>query len=135
MHSYDQYSVQFVFTALGSYLNSHPIHLHGHTFHVVDIGYPEYNQTTGFITCQNRNTECSNCYGPQCPECNPKRCTKPSWTTYKEHPSFATSNKTIQKDTVIVPAGSCVVINFLSDNPEFLFISKSTNGSYCQRSI
>ena len=115
-------TVQFVFTALGSYLNSHPIHLHGHTFHVVDIGYPEYNQTTGFITCQNRKIECGNCYGPRRPECNPKQCTKPSWASNKEHPSFTISSKTIRKDTVIVPAGGYVVINFLSDNPGYWFL-------------
>ena len=39
-------TVQFVLSAIGAYNNAHPIHLHGHTFHVVDVGYPEYDPQT-----------------------------------------------------------------------------------------
>ena len=42
-------TVQFVFSAVGTYMNSHPIHLHSHTFHIVHTGYPEHDAETGFI--------------------------------------------------------------------------------------
>ena len=48
---YDE-TIQFVLTSP----QAHPIHLHGHTFHVVDIGYPTYDPDTGFVSEHNRYT-------------------------------------------------------------------------------
>ena len=39
-------TIQLVLSAIGKWTNSHPIHLHGHSFQVAHIGYPEYNNTT-----------------------------------------------------------------------------------------
>ena len=117
-------TVQFVLTALGSYQNAHPIHLHGHTFHVVHVGYPEYKPSTGFVDPDrhNRDISCSDCQDkPQDSGCNPKRCTQPSWTN-NNPPHFTINSTTIRKDTVIVPAGGYVVINFISDNPGHWFL-------------
>ena len=117
-------TIQFVLTALGSYQNAHPIHLHGHTFHVVDIGYPEYDNTTGFIIADKHSKaiQCedeSYCAGKE--ECDSDRCTKPSWNP-AYMPTLSIEPDTIRKDTVIVPAGGYVVINFISDNPGFWFM-------------
>jgi len=39
---------QIVLLDLGSGRGfSHPVHIHGHSFYVVKMGYPEYNSTTG----------------------------------------------------------------------------------------
>ena len=46
-------TVQYVLTALGAYDNAHPINLHGHTFHVVKVGYPSYNSSTVFFSKKN----------------------------------------------------------------------------------
>ena len=113
-------TVQMVFSAIGVRDNAHPIHLHGHTFHVVGVGYPEYNSTTGFIGNHTSDIYCDdvNCGNEGC---NPKRCTRPSWAESFE-PDFSIDSKTVRKDTVMVPAGGYVVINFISDNPGWWFL-------------
>ena len=105
-------TVQFVFSVIGQGGQSaHPVHLHGHSFHVAGIFYPQSDETNPDdsvstnpdITCQN----------------NP-RCTDPMWTN---NGSEVTITKwTIRKDTVIVPPGGYVVIRFLADNPAYWFM-------------
>ena len=108
-------TIQLVLTAIGAYHNAHPIHLHGHTFHVVHVGYPEYNSTNGFV---GNHTSDIYCDDKTCSNegCDPKRCTRPKWEETFEN-CFEIDNKTVRKDTVMVPAGGYVVINFISDNP------------------
>ena len=133
-------TVQFVLTSLGEIDSVHPIHVHGHTFHVVKVGYPSYDNSTGFIkkksgpecngqlkvkSVHNPDIECGDsCGGSQCPTetgCDPSRCTKPGWRN-GQPPSLTINNRTIRKDTVMVPAGGYVVINFISDNPGYWFL-------------
>ena len=111
-------TIQMVFSAIGVYNNSHPIHFHGHTFHVVHVGYPEYNQTTGFIGKHNSDIYCDDIHCTK-EGCDKRRCTRPSW---REPMHFSIDSHTIRKDTVIVPAGGYVVINFLSNNPGYWFL-------------
>ena len=117
-------TVQFVLSALGRYQNAHPIHLHGHTFHVVHIGYPEYNETTGFVN-PNRHSPDIQCGDSSAcmldSQCDLKRCTKPSWAN-NISPSLSIDSKTMRKDTLIIPAGGYAVINFISDNPGHWFM-------------
>ena len=110
-------TVQMVFSAVGVVGSVHPIHLHGHTFHVVDVGYPEYD-SKGFIANHNSDIHCDDI---DCIEegCVPGRCTRPSWALPKE---FSIDAKTVRKDTVMVPGGGYVVINFISDNPGWWFL-------------
>ena len=112
-------TVQMVFSSMGAFLSAHPIHLHGHTFHVVAVGYPEYDDTTGFVKKRNSDISCAdvNCTKEGCVN---ESCTRPSWKT--EPMNFDINNRTIRKDTVMVPAGGYVVINFLSDNPGQWFL-------------
>ena len=114
------HTVQLVLSQLGHILSAdtHPIHLHGHAFHVVYVGYPEYDSDTGFISAFSTDIQCAD---QNCTEdgCNPFGCTQPSWRT---RPAFAINETTVRKDTVIIPAGGYVVINFLSDNPGFWFL-------------
>jgi len=107
-----------VFSSIGAFQAVHPIHLHGHTFHVVHVGYPEYNSTTGFITSHNSDICCDDV---QCTKhrCDPTRCTRPSWERKME---FSINSRTVRKDTVMVPSGGYVVINFISDNPGWWFL-------------
>ena len=128
-----QQTVQIVLSALGAYDNAHPIHLHGHTFHVVKVGYPPYDSATGFIkqkkdgqrdvSIHNSDISCDD--ESMCailgPDCNSRRCTKPRWTN-NQPPPMSIDNRTIRKDTVMVPAGGYVVINFLSNNPGHWFL-------------
>ena len=112
-------TVQFVFSNVGRNNHSHPIHLHGHSFHVVHVGYPKYNQTTGFVEEHNKDISCDdvNCTKDGC---DSKRCTRPSWANPPPH--FSITASTVRKDTVSVPAGGYVVINFISDNPGHWFL-------------
>ena len=113
-------TVQMVFSAIGVRDNAHPIHLHGHTFHVVHVGYPEYGSATGFIGNHTSDIDCDdiNCDNVGCDQ---SRCTRPSWAKTFE-PDFSIDSKTVRKDTVMVPAGGYVVINFISDNPGWWFL-------------
>ena len=112
-------TVQMVFSSMGAFLSAHPIHLHGHTFHVVAVGYPEYDNITGFVKKRNSDISCAdvNCTKEGCVK---ESCTRPSWKT--EPMNFTINRRTIRKDTVMVPAGGYVVINFLSDNPGQWFL-------------
>lgn len=110
-------TIHFVLSAVGVYANSHPVHLHGHSFQVAHIGYPDYDNATGFIVNHSRDIMCeeAGCMAP----CIPERCTRPRWAM---RPDISITGKTIRKDTVIVPAGGYVVISFISDNPGYWFM-------------
>ena len=126
-----QKTVQLVFSALGGINSVHPIHLHGHTFHVAKIGYPEYDPVTGFIkrdengvSVHNSDITCDDkimCSSPGS-ECDPTKCTKPRWTNPSNPPVTTVNDRTIRKDTIMVPAGGYVAINFKSDNPGQWFL-------------
>ena len=86
---------------------AHPVHLHGHSFHVVKIGYPNYT-SDGKLNDTNPDLECDN------------PCERaPTW---RNEPDITINDKTIRKDTVIVPAGGYVVIDFIADNPGNWFL-------------
>ena len=112
-------TVQFVFSSIGERSTPHPIHLHGHTFHVVHIGYPEYHACSGFIGEHNSDIVCNENCSDRNPMCDEEKCTRPRWS---KNQTFSINETTVRKDTVIVPAGGYVVINFLSNNPGYWFI-------------
>ena len=116
-------TIQLVFSAIGAISGAHPIHLHGHTFHVVKVGYPGYDNTTGFIASHNADIYCDDidlCLQSGNEDCDPRRCTKPRWAG--NPPDMSIDQNTVRKDTVIVPAGGYVVINFISNNPGYWFL-------------
>ena len=118
-------TIMMVFSAVGDVarrLNdfSHPIHLHGHSFHVLHIGHGEYDETGKL----SGNSPDVNCGGGVF-------CRKPNWAngTMPEAVKQAAAglngrirNTIIQKDTVIVPAGGYVVVAFQADNPGYWFL-------------
>ena len=105
-------TIRFIFSTAGLSVNnrrfSHPIHLHGHFFHVVKVGYGVYNATNGRgmkptkdILCQEGSTK--------------SFCIKPYWNGMG--PEIFIDQHTIQKDTVVLPALGYVIIHFKSTNP------------------
>ena len=82
---------------------AHPVHIHGHSFHVVGVGYPQYNFSTGFYVADNRDIKCIN-----------SRCTRLQW---RKPVALTLDRPVVKKDTVIVPAGGYTVIRFRADNP------------------
>jgi len=95
-------------------IRHHPIHLHGHSFHVLKIGFGSYNQSTGEYLSENTDIHCRTQY-----------CNQPQWKSSiaggNDVPGLKTT-KPIQKDTLMVPVGAYAVIRFKSDNPGKWFL-------------
>ena len=117
-------SIQMVFSAIGPDLDpttaqnffaaSHPIHLHGHQFHVVDIQFGEYNED-GMLT---RGNDAIACGGTNV-------CTNPSWVQGRDYSigrSGKISSTAPRKDTIFIPAGGYVVVYIQSDNPGYWYL-------------
>ena len=108
-------TIQMVWTNHGiKGIRHHPIHLHGHSFHVLKIGFGKYNQSTGQYLGENTDINCPTSY-----------CNQPKWKNGIDGgnnvPGLKTA-KPIQKDTLMVPAGAYAVIRFRSDNPGKWFL-------------
>lgn len=99
---------------------THPIHLHGYHFYVAAVGYGRYDPSTGFVVTTNPNLSCRKDESDSA-SFSEERCTTLHWR--KGHkPSIRVNPYTLRKDTVIVPKGGYVVIEFLSNNPGFWFL-------------
>ena len=90
-------------------LDPHPIHMHGHNFAVLAMGYPTYNTTTGRHLSDNEDIEC-----------NTLLCSKPAWREGRA-PTLNLVDPPV-KDVLIIPAGGYAVIRFRTDNPGFWFM-------------
>ncbi|XP_061185783.1 uncharacterized protein LOC133193882 [Saccostrea echinata] len=102
-------TIQFVFFTRGIKA-PHPIHFHGHQFHVVKIGYPEYDPITGNATAPNQDIRCLN-----------DDCTEATWANPSWHygvPGLNLKNPPL-KDTVNIPWGGYVVVRITADNPGY----------------
>ena len=117
-------TIMMVFSATGDHeegLNSfsHPIHLHGHSFHIVHIGHGRYFPN-GTLQGNSPDIDCR----------GDLMCRNPQWTggvipiplRNKAGANGRIRNTAIQKDTVIVPAGGYVVVAFKADNPGYWFL-------------
>lgn len=87
---------------------SHPIHFHGHQFHVVKVGYPYYDPITGFNFAPSSDIRCHN------DDCSNATWMDPSW--HHGIPDLNLKNPPV-KDTVNIPMGGYVVIRFSANNP------------------
>ena len=111
--TYYKKTVRFVWSSLntssvGSF--AHPVHLHGHSFHVVKIGHGKY-APNGSLTTPTTDLECeAPCLRP------------PTWANGEPPEGLEITNTTIRKDTIIVPAGGYVVIDFIANSPGYWFL-------------
>ncbi len=108
-------TIQFVLTNLGDPVNekaAHPIHLHGHSFHVVGIYYGAYNDSSGRLIRNNENVTCG----------DDPSCTDPHWTGPHAQVDGTVNDTTIRKDTIIVPPGGYVVLRFIANNWGFWYM-------------
>ncbi len=106
-------AILFVLSAVGSDSRgdfSHPVHLHGHSFSVLDVQHGTY-RPDGTLNVTNPNVMCNN-----------ELCRSPQWQSSFSPSNYSNANMRILKDTVIVPAGGYVVIAFLADNPGYWFM-------------
>ena len=102
----------------------HSMHLHGHYFYVVAVGYGDYNEN-GIYTTASEDTKCI-------VRSNNETCPKYFTTVEKENGElkqeikwkndvrFNTQNKRlVRKDSLTVPYGGYIVVRFIVDNPGF----------------
>ncbi|XP_041347612.1 laccase-1-like [Gigantopelta aegis] len=102
--------VQMVFSNMGNGRGyAHPVHLHGHSFYVLKMGFPDYNPNGTIIGPDNQDIECGGSY-----------CNSAAWRENKE-PAL-NFDKPPLKDTIVVPSGGYVVIRFRADNPGLWFL-------------
>ncbi len=115
---YDK-TIQLVFSAVGEDSRFfHPIHLHGHRFFVVATGYGTYSDDTGFL---NKSSQDISCNGENDEPIDEVFCSY-NITWRENQPTISLDQYTVQKDTVIVPAGGYVVVHYISNNPGFWFL-------------
>ncbi|XP_062618571.1 uncharacterized protein LOC134280159 [Saccostrea cucullata] len=106
--------IDFVLFSFSDRKAAHPVHLHGHHFHVLKIGYPPYDIKTGNATARNPEITCFN------EPCTKAAWTNPGWNSGKI-PGLNLVNPPI-RDTVVVPANGYVIIRLRADNPGFWFM-------------
>ncbi len=94
---------------------AHPVHLHGHSFHVLYVGYGTYNAMNALVDPSPDVT----CDGD-------RLCRNPTWGPGGQPNEVTTAirniNTRILKDTVNVPAGGYVAVAFPADNPGYWFL-------------
>ncbi|XP_046357778.2 laccase-5-like [Haliotis rufescens] len=109
-------TVQMVFLNMGNGKGwSHPIHLHGHSFYVLKMGYAIQNSSTYQIEGSNMDISCNGD-----PFCNAPTFENSSWTG-DNIPGLELKNPP-RKDTIIVPTGGYAVVRIRADNPGLWFM-------------
>ncbi|XP_066917252.1 uncharacterized protein [Clytia hemisphaerica] len=87
-------------------MGHHPVHLHGHSFHVLKQGFGVMDNQTNLIADLNQDIICDN-----------KPCSRQHWKD--DMTQRLNFDQPPVKDTVIVPSSGYVVVRFRSDNPGF----------------
>ena len=110
-------TVRIVISTVGEERNdNHPFHIHGHSVHVLSVGYGEYSSENGSLTKSSRDLTCT-ANGDDADILDDIRCPNPRFRF--PNTSFPLDQFTVRKDTFIVPAGGYVVVQFRSDNPGY----------------
>ncbi|XP_048741744.2 uncharacterized protein LOC125655475 isoform X1 [Ostrea edulis] len=109
-------TIQFVFLNMGKGKSwSHPIHMHGHSFQVLKMGYGNYNISSGEFVSQNLDIDCGGGTTQDQSFCNNATWSDQSWRN-GNIPGLNLVDPP-HKDTVIVPSGGYVVVRIKADNP------------------
>ena len=110
-------TIQIVMTNLGNGAGiSHPIHMHGHQFYVMKMGYASQNQVSGILTNMTYNSDIY-CDTPQC---NDPQWRNQSWNNGNV-PGMNMKNPP-RKDTIIIPTGGYAVVRIRSNNRGWWFM-------------
>ncbi|XP_065673687.1 uncharacterized protein LOC105843944 isoform X3 [Hydra vulgaris] len=95
---------------------AHPIHLHGHSFHVMKMEYSISDNVTGKLLSPSPHIDCNGGLN----FCNSAQWQDASWENGNV-PGLNLKNPPL-KDTVIIPTGGYAVIRFRSTNPGKWFL-------------
>lgn len=111
-------TVQIVAMNLGiGAFGMHPVHLHGHSFHVLKVGYPPIHNDTGAVCVWPEGTAHPSCLTTDDIQSgNGTGFATASWTGGVP-PSDLNLLNPIRKDTVVIPPGGYAVLRFRTDNP------------------
>lgn len=85
----------------------HAMHIHGHSFRVLKIGYPVVDNVTSTVIDGNKDIGCN--------WENDKKCIHPYWTNAPD----LNLNSPPLKDTIVVPAMGYTVVRFETNNPGY----------------
>ena len=94
---------------------SHPIHMHGHSFYVLKMGYGRYDESSGKIMGDNLDVDCRGHPDREESFCNDATWSNPLWRN-GNIPGLNTEQPP-RKDTLIIPTGGYAVIRIRADNP------------------
>lgn len=94
----------------------HPVHMHGHSFWVVKVGFSTYNDS-GFLLSDNQDIDCRGSTQRGESFCNNATWADPNWSSDKGGVPGLLLSRPVRKDTVNVPTGGYVVIRIKADNP------------------
>ncbi|CAC5390509.1 unnamed protein product [Mytilus coruscus] len=98
---------------------SHPIHMHGHTFEVLKMVFPEVTDDFNFVF--TNDIKCSETLSNSQSQCNNAKWRNASWNNYKNIPGI-NLNDPIRKDTIVVPYGGYIIIRINATNPGVWFL-------------
>lgn len=98
---------------------SHPIHMHGHTFEVLKMGFPTVNKTGSLIP--NNDIQCSPTLPNDKSQCNNGTWRNSTWMDYRNIPNINVENP-VRKDTIVVPYGGYSIIRIWATNPGVWFM-------------
>lgn len=123
--------VEMVLMNLGSGNGwAHPIHIHGHHFHVLKINWGEYDPTTGRPTSEqtygmsNDDIMCLGANEDQAwdgyPFCNEAKWKDPTWGG--DNTPGLELDKAPLKDSLYIPRGGYAVVRIIADNPGIWFM-------------
>ena len=104
-------TVRIVRSAVGVDRNAtHSMHIHGHSVHVLKVGHGKYNNETGALVASSRDLTCTD-RGDDSDTMDHNRCPNPR---FRSGAMFPLDQLVVRKDTIIVPGGGYVVVQFRS---------------------
>ena len=110
-------TVRLVISGVGEERNAHhPFHIHGHSVHILKVGHGEYSGENGSIIASSRDLTCTE-DGNDLKTLDKIRCPNPRFRS--PDIDLPLDEYTVRKDTIIVPSGGYIVVQFRSDNPGF----------------
>ena len=112
-----QFNIFNMGTGAGIEGTSHPVHIHGHHFYLVAMGYPKYKADNYLFLENNNDIACK----------NDELCVNATWSDSEwlmgniNKAQYTNLLNPPRKDTIFIPVGGYAVLRFRSDNIGYWF--------------